>query len=347
MDGLIVVEVIGRGGQVQQRVKLAALPATIGRSYAADVILDDPFADALHARLARDGTGALVVEDAGSTNGLAASEHGERLDRITLAPGAVFRVGHTMLRVATPDMPVPPALRDDRRLSRSLRRLESRGLAAALTLGGAIAFGLSVYLASSDAQGGEDFAAGAFGVFGFVLAWAGAWALGTRMRAGQARFLAHYNVAWIAFLLVLAVNEVEGWYRFFAGDVPAAAAVAAVAFFASAIAPVYGNLTVASRLTRTSRLLIGGAAAAVMLGLAELGDMGSDYGSAISVTMPLKPVPPGLLPAQEAAVFLEDIAALQQEVDEAARTTTGDDAPSVAPDSANAAPSARRTSRAP
>lgn len=322
MDGLIVVEVIGRGGRVQQRVKLATLPATIGRSYAADVILDDPFADALHARLVRDESGALFAEDCGSTNGIAASEHGERVDRIALTPGAVFRVGHTMLRVATPAMPLPPALRDDRRLSRSLRRLESRRLAVALTLIGAATFGVSFYLSSTDPQGGEDFAAGAFGVLGFVLVWAGAWALGSRIRAGQARFLAHYNVAWIAYLVVLMASVVEDWYRFFAGDVAAAAAVGAATFFVSAIAPVYGNLTVASRLTRTSRVLIGGAAAAVLLGLAELGDMGGDYGSAISVAMPLKPVPPALLPARDAAVFLEDVAALRQEVDDDARKTS-------------------------
>lgn len=43
MDELIHVEVLGRTGEVAHRVGLVRLPATIGRAYDNDVIIDDPY----------------------------------------------------------------------------------------------------------------------------------------------------------------------------------------------------------------------------------------------------------------------------------------------------------------
>lgn len=348
MDGLIV-EVLGRGNRAEQRVRVASFPATIGRSYAADVSLDDPYVDAVHARLVRDETGALFVEDAGSTNGLSLSEHGERVERLPLRPGATFRVGHTMLRVATPDMAVPPALRDDRRGSRLLRSLHSRRLAGALTIAGSLLYGVAFYLASMERNAATDFASGALGALAVVLAWAGAWALGTRLRSGHARFLAHYNIAWLAFLVLMVMGVSEEWYRFFAGDVWSADTISFLTYCVAVIGPVYASLTVASRLRRVSRLLIGAGVALVVLGLGELGEAGDEYGSSITIQMPLKPVPAALVPAMAPDEFLEAIAPLQQEVDEAASEddtgSGGEPAAPAAPDSATPGPSAARTSR--
>ena len=38
---MIVVEVLGRRGEVIQQVRVAALPATIGRAWSSDVVLAD------------------------------------------------------------------------------------------------------------------------------------------------------------------------------------------------------------------------------------------------------------------------------------------------------------------
>lgn len=312
---MIVVEVLDRGGRVAERVRLAALPAVIGRGYGSDVILDDPFADAAHARLVSDATGALAVEDLGSANGLYEGEHGARLTRIALAPGATFRVGHTLLRVGTPELAVPPALRDERRGSRLHRLVRQRATAVGLTLLVVPSLGLEFYLSSTDQPGSTEFAIGALTVLGLGLAWAGAWALGTRIRSGQGRFLAHLSVTWLWFAATTLVMKLDEWYRFFAGDGWTASGLSYATVTFAIILAVYGQLAIASRTKRVTRVLIGAGITVVLLGLAQITEESSHY-RGIAIGMPLKPVPAALVPAQSADEFLAGVAKLQQQVDE-------------------------------
>jgi len=101
VDPVTFVEVLDRRGRVAHRVRLDALPATLGRSYRNAVILDDRYVSPEHARIEVAGDGTLFVEDLASANGLFTEPGGERVLRITLAPGSLFRLGHTQLRVAT------------------------------------------------------------------------------------------------------------------------------------------------------------------------------------------------------------------------------------------------------
>jgi hypothetical protein len=356
---VIVVEVLaggrggGGGGRVAERVRLAALPAVIGRGYDADVILDDPYVDAAHARLAWDENGGIVVEDLGSANGVYGRDHGARVARLDLAPGATFRVGRTTLRIATPGTAVAPALRDEAAPS-AWRIADRRGAALALTLLGAPLFGLEFWLSSTEPSGGADFALGAIGVLAVVLAWAGLWALGTRVKSGHGRFPAHLAVSWIVFAVAIALFRVEDWYRFFADDAWTVDVVSWTTFFAAVVVVLDGHLAVASRLRRVTRVAAGFGIALVFTVVALIGDA-ADRPSVrdIHVAMPLKPVPASLVPTETPNAFFERAAALQAAVDEDAR----EDAPSEAPDGAPAqpapdsavtrAPSAARTSPAP
>ena len=65
--------------------------ATIGRSPDASVMLDEPEVSRLHARLSRDASGAFVLEDLQSRNGV--SVNGVRIDRRVLAFGDRIRIG--------------------------------------------------------------------------------------------------------------------------------------------------------------------------------------------------------------------------------------------------------------
>jgi hypothetical protein len=316
---MIVVEVLDRGGRVAQRVQLAQLPATIGRGYANDVILDDPFADPAHARLVEGENGALVVEDLDSTNGLSAGEHAARERRLVLRPGATFRVGHTVLRVATTDTAVPPALRDTRLGggSRARRAVHHWQAALALSVAGALLCGLAFYQGSTDQAGGGDFVVGVLSSVLFVSLWAGGWALATRLRSGRGRFLAHVAVAWLALGVIVAAGILESWVRFFTADAPLADAATAAALLAGITALLYGHLAVATSQSRGRRLAIGLIATVVVallaVGLEQAGL--SDEPGDIRVTMPLKPLAGRWIPAETPEAFLERAATLQQDVD--------------------------------
>ena len=79
----LVVEVIQPNGE-RSRYQLNGLPLTIGRAVANDIVVDDPYADATHARLTMDETGAVVVEDLASVNGVVTKD--ERVSRSTIGP---------------------------------------------------------------------------------------------------------------------------------------------------------------------------------------------------------------------------------------------------------------------
>jgi hypothetical protein len=50
MEPLTFVEILDKRGHVMQRLRVERLPATIGRAYTNDVILDDPFVSAEAAK---------------------------------------------------------------------------------------------------------------------------------------------------------------------------------------------------------------------------------------------------------------------------------------------------------
>lgn len=314
---MIVVEVLGRGGRVEERVRLAQLPATIGRGYGSDVVVDDRYADAAHARLSEGEGGTIVVEDLGSVNGLVAGEHGARAERLVLRPGGTFRVGHTLVRVVTTDLALAPALQDAGAGSRWRRLTHQRGAALLLTLIGAPLFGLALYLGSSEKTGTADYALDVLGATGALLGWAAVWALGTRIRSGRARFLAHLSVAWLVIGFALVVGEADEWLRFFAAGSWFAGAGSVVSGVTIVVVVLYGHLAVASRLSRATRVVAGLGAAAAVFGLAALGASGGLKGhkNDIVIDMPLKPVPVGIVPTETADAFLARAASLQRDAD--------------------------------
>ena len=73
-------------------------PVVIGRSPSSDVVVDEPFVSATHARLTLQGP-ALVLEDLGSTNGTMINGHliGQP---VTLRDGDELQIGDTIMRVS-------------------------------------------------------------------------------------------------------------------------------------------------------------------------------------------------------------------------------------------------------
>lgn len=73
-------------------------PVVVGRSPSSDIVIDEPFVSATHARFTLQGP-ALVLEDLGSTNGTMVNGHliGQP---VTLRDGDEVQVGDTIMRVS-------------------------------------------------------------------------------------------------------------------------------------------------------------------------------------------------------------------------------------------------------
>src|SRR5687767_5337518 len=106
----MILEVVHPGG-ARSWHRLGDAPVTVGRGLANDVILDDPYVDGRHARIAIDESGTPLIEDLGSVNGLIA-DYSKVSGRVPVRPGAEIRVGRTMLRFRDSDEPVSPAIVD-------------------------------------------------------------------------------------------------------------------------------------------------------------------------------------------------------------------------------------------
>jgi predicted component of type VI protein secretion system len=108
----MVVEVLGGHHRVRARHRIAGTGGeahcTVGRGAACDVVLDDPFVAAVHARITVDTEGHVTVTDLESINGTEVGGqvlHGGEPARLV---DGVFRVGRTRLRVRTAHEVVAP-----------------------------------------------------------------------------------------------------------------------------------------------------------------------------------------------------------------------------------------------
>lgn len=73
-------------------------PVVVGRSPSSDIVVDEPFVSAAHARFTLQGP-ALVLEDLGSTNGTMVNGH--LIDQpVTLRDGDEVQAGDTIMRVS-------------------------------------------------------------------------------------------------------------------------------------------------------------------------------------------------------------------------------------------------------
>jgi len=73
-------------------------PVVVGRSPSSDIVIDEPYVSATHARFTLQGP-ALVLEDLGSLNGTLVNGH-PVTQPVTLRDGDDVQVGDTVMRVS-------------------------------------------------------------------------------------------------------------------------------------------------------------------------------------------------------------------------------------------------------
>ena len=317
MERVVFVEVLGRRGEVAQRLRLAQLPASIGRAYTNDVILADPLVDPAHARLLQEDDGSLVIEDLGSVNGLHLDHHARREPRIRLAAGTIVRLGRTQLRVATGDQPVPPAVRDAEPSGRLAALLAAPRAMAGVILAGLVLMGLSVWLSDFESSKSEALLAALVTLAAGVAVWAAIWALAGRMLVHRGRYWEHLTVATLFFSALWLTGLLGSWAAFFldAGDILGMEELTGFALFLGVIVIHAGLASNASIKKRVLFSLSLGAGLAVLAVVGEQAWRDDFGGATVAIEATLKPVPASLVPAGAAERFIDDMADLKKTVD--------------------------------
>ena len=336
----MILEVLHPGG-TRTWHRLGDRPVTIGRGLANDLILDDPYVDARHARIGVDASGTPLIEDLGSVNGLVAND--VRLSGgVPVLPGTEIRVGHTMLRFRDADEPVAaalvdssrrsprPVLTDDVRLSRPARsravatiarwtRTTSGRLAVVAVAASAIA--LYTWLGSSERSSASGALTAALGFSAMVSLWSGIWAVASRVNVHRFHFVGHLAVASLVTLGALAWTMVAEWLSFFFPDASLAdvLSIAIGALLLSAL--VAGHLSLASGLSTKRQWRTGFAVAGAALligGLVTITEEDS-FSDVPTFSGVVKPVASEWLPTASVDEFGGVMAKLKEQVDEMAK----------------------------
>ncbi len=203
MGQVIFVELLGRTGDVAHRVPLTALPATVGRAYDNDVIVDDPFVAPHHLRIERRDDGSLGAVDLGTRNGLHILPDGGAGDALRL------RIGHTSIRVRTRDFPVTAEQPDP-----VAARWGSVPAAVLLLCAYLALLALHTYAGTVEEFVPARLFVGLPIALVVPAAWAGAWAAIGRLTAGRAMFFAHAALTLTGLVATLVIEPFSNLLAF-------------------------------------------------------------------------------------------------------------------------------------
>lgn len=311
---------VGDGAEVRARVRLDALPLVVGRSLSADVVVDDPYVDARHARIVADEEGGVWLEDLGSVNGLVAPAAGGRVRRLAAVPGREVRLGRTTLRFRDPDEALAPALRDEPEGAMT-RVLASRVGRAALVAAGLAAVGATTWTDSYGRDAGEETVEAMMALALAGCVWAGLWSIGSRVTTRRFRFTGHLAVACGAMLGAGLLDEVQEWSTFLLPGTEAWMLVLGPLWLALGAALVAGHLSLASGLSPRGRWKAGAVTSVLLVSLPLLATLAEDdsFSDVPEFAGQLKPLPRALVPAGGAAEMAGVARELRDEVDALAK----------------------------
>jgi Inner membrane component of T3SS, cytoplasmic domain len=200
---MIWVEILSRQQEVAARFRIVGTEARIGRAYTNDVIVDDPYVAPEHLRLFRDEAGGLVVEDMGTANGVHLDGSKQRLARVMVDGRQPIRIGQTYLRIREGSFAVEPE-----RIGRAERHALPLALAAILSVALVAIDEVRTWLNQTSEVQPTTYLAPVLGVVIAVLAWAGMWALLSRIFSGRSFFLRHLLITLAGGFVISLYNEI-------------------------------------------------------------------------------------------------------------------------------------------
>ncbi|NBD20758.1 hypothetical protein GTZ97_08765 [Aquabacterium fontiphilum] len=206
-----LIEQLDAHGQVLDSWPVQSWPCRIGRAFDADVRLDDPYTAAEHAILTMEAAGPVLTVGETVNGALIEAKALVAGESRPLPPGAVWRLGHTRLRLRLPGDPVAP----ERRLGRHgvqaavaeatvLRQAGWRSWLpwALLTLLWTL---WDMWRDQDPGTPARDYLSGLLITAGVVAGWTLLWSLGSKLFQGRLQYAAHLRLALIHGLVWSAV----------------------------------------------------------------------------------------------------------------------------------------------
>lgn len=217
---LALIERLDRDGRVLQGTLVYRWPLTIGRSFAADLVLDDPHLAPMHAELDM-ADGALHLKVGETINGaVVGSRHVHSGQSVALAAAQTWRVGGTRLRVRLASEPLAP----EQPLARHLIESTAPPLVPLwrnvlpLLLASLLLMLFEQWLDNDPGTPLNAYLSAILLTLGVTMGWALFWALGSKLFQGRIDFKAHlrlallYGLTWTVLEAALPLLAyVTGW----------------------------------------------------------------------------------------------------------------------------------------
>jgi len=316
VDEVIFLEVL-EGDAVHARHRLERFPATVGRGYANDVIVDDPKVSAVHLRVERAEDGSLVLHDVGSTNGTYLVEPWTRLVQMVLTSDTRVAVGDTVLRFRARSHAVERTFVGEAPEASRKRFFEEPAVfpvaLAALVLRGVLAEHLSNYQKTDWGELSIALAA----PLGFPFVWACGWALASRIARRQYHFRAHAAIGTLALLGISLIPMVLTLLTFSLSLGPGARWLEKVGSMGVLGWGLYWHLRYVTRVS-ARQLQVAVACVGVFLGVLFQADTlfgNEEFSPDLPMQRTLLPPALRVAPAQTVEAFFESSKDLQQQVD--------------------------------
>jgi hypothetical protein len=307
VERVVFVEVLDRRSRVRERTRITSFPAYLGRAYSSDVIIEDRFVSPTHVVIREADEGELVIEDAGSANGMHRPGFHEPVDAAVLESGLRLRLGETTVRFVTADHLVAPAEILPRGASGFLELLKRGPIAVGLALFTVAVFTADVFLQSYyDFSWSAVFGPAVLGIVGLSL-WAGVWAFVNRLMTHRFDFLRHLAVSCLASVASIGLWPLSEYAEFFFSSAALGQSIAWMTQAVVVASLIYAHLSIipASSPLRRRGWAVG--ATAVVLGVAALFTYAEreDFSSDVAISVPLKSLGAEWAPAVSTDEFLE------------------------------------------
>ena len=192
-----LVEATDRHGNVLARLPVVDWPVTVGRDLRADLVLDDVHVAGQHLRLAQHAPGQVHVQVLDTDNGVTLGrKHHGRGSAFDWPAGQPLGLGRLQLRLRLADTPVPAEQRlPPGPLRATLWSVATLALALLWMLG-------QLWLKSTDTQKiAQEFPLALLSALAGLAAWAGLWALATKLFSGHPQFWRHVRIASLAYVV--------------------------------------------------------------------------------------------------------------------------------------------------
>jgi hypothetical protein len=324
---IALIERLDRDGHVLQSTLVYRWPMKIGRSFEADLVLDDPHLAPLHAELdvAEQGLQLKVGE---TINGaMVGTQHVQAGQVMTLTTAQAWRVGNTRLRVRLASEPIEP----EQPLARHLATTDGAshgprwGKVLPLLLVSVLVMLFDPWLDNDPGTPMSSYLSAALITLAITFGWTLFWALGNKLFQGRLDFKAHlrlallYGLVWTALEAILPLLAyVTGWTALSrVSDVVSAGVLCALVWaHLSQILPAHRNGLMAT----VAALYMGGVGLHIWFNEQRTGKLFSEmYATALP--------PPSwrLAGTQPASALINDAKGLKARLDEQAKDDAADE----------------------